>query len=62
MVDPPMPPEITPPDAPTTDPEIRSSPDDPIIEQAQLHAPDGVPVPRDPIHPEIPPIPGSLPQ
>lgn len=66
-IDPPQPPIIDPPqppgiDVPTNDPEIRSTPDDPIVEQASLRAPEGVPVPHEPIHPEIPPILGSLPQ
>ena len=61
VIDPPLPPEISPPGVPIGDPEIRSTQDDPIIEQGSRRAPDGVPMPRDPMHPEVPPMPGSLP-
>ncbi|MBI1257284.1 MAG: hypothetical protein GC204_07425 [Chloroflexi bacterium] len=63
-IDPPRPPEVTPPAPPTIDP-----PEPPIIIESRAdapepadkeEAPEGLPIPHDPVHPEIPPMPGSL--
>ena len=75
-VDPPMPPTIIESRLPAPDPHHAGrieenpgsvepesdprSPDEPLTEPPFEEAPDGPPMPHDPVHPEIPPLPGNL--